>query len=361
MKTSIQILAAGLLLAAPAVSQAADEQPAASTRFAIPLTVSPQAKAQLEVLYAKLKALPPIAEPKSLAEFDKLNAMIAASNAASNEQTVKSLGVKVVDARMGGVPVLRVTPAQPRPGLAPIMYIHGGGYVLNSATSTVGGAAWIATVTGREVVSVDYTLAPRADYKIVTDQTAAVWKALLAAGYAASSMAIAGDSAGGNLTISTTLKLRDQRVALPGALWAMSPNTDLRFTGDSYITLKTDDPILSADTLPWLAAAYVGKGDINSPYASPVKGDFSKAFPPTLIQGGTHEILLSDFVRLYQGIRGGDHEAVLDLYEGMPHVFQIGAGEFPETKIAGDRAAAFLDAHLAKATPASTPDTPIYQ
>ncbi len=340
---------AGMLLAAPGVSQATNEQQPEPARFAVPPTVSPQARAELDSRYAILAKTPPLQEPKSLAGYDELNAQLAASRASENERQAKAYGVKIIEAKLGGVPVLRVMPARPRPGAGPIVYIHGGGYVLFSARSTVGGAAWLATATGREVVSVDYTLAPRVDYRIITDQLVAVWKALLAAGGSAQSMAIVGDSAGGNMTIATTLKLRDQGVALPGALWAISPNTDLRFMGDSYITMRDEDPILPAQILPWLAKAYVGEGDIDSPYASPVNGDFSKAFPPTLIQGGTREILLSDFVRVYQSIRGGGHEAVLDLYEGMPHVFQLTTGDTPETKTAGDRAAAFLDAHLARA------------
>uniref|UniRef100_UPI0015753F27 alpha/beta hydrolase fold domain-containing protein n=1 Tax=Sphingomonas bacterium TaxID=1895847 RepID=UPI0015753F27 len=99
-------------------------------------------------------------------------------------------------------------------------------------------------------------------------------------------------------------------------------------------------------SLGWSANAYADAADQKNPYASPVYGDYTKAFPPTLIQGGTHELLLSDFVREYQAIRGGGHEAVLDLYEGMPHVFQASVPNTPETRTALARAAAFFSLHL---------------
>lgn len=82
------------------------------------------------------------------------------------------------------------------------------------------------------------------------------------------------------------------------------------------------------------------------PYVSPVYGNYSLPFPPTLIQGGTREVFLSNFVRHYQAIRDGGHEAVLDLYEGMPHVFQRLAPNAPETRIGINRAAAFSKQNL---------------
>ncbi|MGX7704929.1 alpha/beta hydrolase [Methylobacterium sp. Gmos1] len=346
MRAVTKIILAGTMLIAPAVSHSADGHSTDPSRYFVPSTVSPPARTALSRAYAEREKQPEIKEPTDLAGYDALNARVAASRAAQNQRMVDALGVRVTEAQLGGVPVLRIAPKTLRSGSGPVVYIHGGGYVLGSARSTVGAAAWIADATGREVVSVDYTLAPRADYRVVTDQVVAVWKALLAAGGAAGSMAIAGDSAGGNMTIASTLKLRDQGIAMPGALWVLSPNTDLTRSGDTYTTLKNADPILPADQLPWFMKTYVGNGDIDSPYASPIKGDFAKPFPPTLIQGGTHEILLSDFVRLYQAIRSGGGDAVLDLYEGMPHVFQVVVPEVPETRIAGSRAAAFLDKSL---------------
>lgn len=104
--------------------------------------------------------------------------------------------------------------------------------------------------------------------------------------------------------------------------------------------------MLDRDSSAWDASAYADPQDQRNPYVSPVYGDYAKAFPPTLIQGGTREMLLSNFVREYQAIRGGGHEAVLDLYEGMPHVFQGSIPNAPETRAAIARAAVFFKEHL---------------
>ena len=126
----------------------------------------------------------------------------------------------------------------------------------------------------------------------------------------------------------------------------MSPWSDITATGDTYQTLSGLDPTLDVESLSWSADAYADPKDQKTPYVSPVYGDYSKPFPPTLIQGGTREIFLSNFVRQYQAIRSGGQEAVLDLYEGMPHVFQGVTPDSPETRTAIGRAAAFFDQHL---------------
>ena len=202
----------------------------------------------------------------------------------------------------------------------------------------------MADALGLDVVSVDYTLAPRGDYHSVTDQIVGVFKALLAEGCDAGQIAVFGDSAGGGMTLATTLKLRDQGVALPAALLLVSPSTDISEAGDTRMSLGASDadPILSRSSFSILAKAYAPDGQLDNPYASPVYGDYEKPFPPTLIQGGTRELLLGDFVRLHRALIRGGKEAVLDLYEGMPHVFQAKFPESPAAREAVGNASAFL-------------------
>jgi acetyl esterase/lipase len=102
------------------------------------------------------------------------------------------------------------------------------------------------------------------------------------------------------------------------------------------------------DDLKWSADAYAAPADQKNPYVSPVYGDYSKGFPPTLIQGGTREIFLSNFVRQYQAIERGGGTAILDLYEGMPHVFQMVLAGSPESDAAFARTVSFWSAELAK-------------
>ena len=204
----------------------------------------------------------------------------------------------------------------------------------------------MSTESGHEVISIDYTLAPRADWRTVTDQVVAVWKAVLASGVKPESVGIMGDSAGGGLAAGAALKMRDEHLPLPGALYLISPSADISGAGDTSTTLAPVDPVLAPDTSSWSREAYAAEADQKNPYVSPVYGDYTQAFPPTLIQAGTREMLLSGAVREYQAIRRGGHEAVLDVYEGMPHVWLSLIPQSPETKVAVKRATEFFAAHL---------------
>ena len=317
-----------------------------TVRFQVPATVSPEAAKDLAAIYAVSSRRPPATRPMSLKDWDDQREaldklMIPASNA-----IVAKLGASVRDDRIGGVPVVRIVPAGYKPNGRTLIYLHGGGYTRFSAHSRLGLPALVATATGDEVISVDYTVAPRGNWKTVTDQVLAVWKALLAKGIAPTSIGIFGDSAGGGIALGSTLKMRDRGLPLPGALYVMSPACDVTQAGDSYQTLADVDPVLDRDSSAWGANAYADPQDQKNPYVSAVYGDYAKAFPPTLIQGGTREMLLSNFVREYQAIRSGGHVAVLDLYEGMPHVFQGSVPNAPETRTAFTRAAAFFRVHL---------------
>jgi acetyl esterase/lipase len=328
-------------------AQSAPAQPDA--RFSLPDTVSPEAAAELKAMFALTKAMDTPAKPKGpedwKASHDRLETTIEPFVAA----LVKPLAIVETPDRLGGVPVLRLRPANPKPGLAPLIYVHGGGYVSFSAKSSRLTGALVAAAAGREVISIDYTVAPEGNWRTATDQVLAVWKALLAAGAKPGTIGMFGDSAGGGLVAGSVLKMRDQGLPLPGALLLLSPWSDITATGDTYTTLAAADPSLDTVSLSWGADVYAAPADQKNPYVSPVYGDYSKPFPPTLIQGGTREIFLSNFVRHYQAIRSGGHEAVLDIYEGMPHVFQTLASHSPESRLAMTRAAAFFDTHLARA------------
>src|ERR671911_2147709 len=122
---------------------------------------------------------------------------------------------------------------------------------------------------------------------------------------------------------------------------------DLTGNGDTYFTLKDADPFLSYDSfLKNAADAYADPADQKNPYVSPVYSNFSKGYPPTLIQGGTSEFMLSDFVRLYQAIDQVDIPVKLDIYEGMPHDFQIFLYNTPETYTALSKMSNFLHHYL---------------
>lgn len=315
-------------------------------RFQVPATVSPEAATGLAATYGLSARLPAPSKPLSIEDWDRQRDALEQRLMPSSKALADRLGVIVTDDAIGGVPVLRLRPANYKPNGRLLIFLHGGAYTRFSAHSRLGPPALVAAATGDEVISVDYTVAPRGNWRIVTDQVIAVWRALLAGRIAPGRIGIFGDSAGGSLAAGAVLKMRDRGLPLPGALYLMSPWSDITATGDTYQTLAGLDPTLDGESLGWSAAAYAEPKDQKNPYVSPVYGDYSKAFPPTLIQGGTREIFVSNFVREYQAIRGGGHEAVLDLYEGMPHVFQAVIPDAPEARTAIARAAAFLNAHL---------------
>lgn len=288
---------------------------------------------------------PPISD---LAAWKRRQDAIDMGMAKLGEGAVKAYKVEVAPGVLGGVPVLTVTPQGWKDDGRLLVYVHGGGFTSLSARSTLFSSALMANRTGLRVISVDYTLAPQQRWQATTDQVVSVYLALLKQGRRAASIGIFGDSAGGSIAAGSVLKLRDQGVRMPGAVVLWSPWSDVTSTGDSYRTLADHDPLLSSRSLGPSAAAYADPVDQKNPYVSPVYGDYTKGFPPTMIQGGTREIFLSNMVRHYQALATAGVPAVLDLYEGMIHVFQPMAPAAPENVQAMKRVVSFWNEHLAR-------------
>jgi acetyl esterase/lipase len=218
---------------------------------------------------------------------------------------------------------------------------------MGSARSSLIKSVPAADVTGYRVISVDYTVAPAAKWQQVTDEVVAVVQALAQERHALGDIALFGDSAGGGLAPGVVLKMRDQKLGMPAALVVWSPWSDITETGDTYATLKHAEPTYLYDTiLKPAAAAYADPKDQKHPYVSPVYGDYSQGFPPMLIQGGTKEIFLSNFVRQYQALDKAGQTVKLDLYEGMPHVFQGQLSGAPESRLALQKMRMFLRTYL---------------
>jgi len=217
---------------------------------------------------------------------------------------------------------------------------------MQSALSSFPQAGPTADLTGLRVIAVDYTLAPHAQWQEVTDQVVTVFKELLKQGYSMKDLAILGDSAGGGLAAASVLKLRDKGLGMPAAVVLFSPWGDVTCPGDTYTTLKDAEPLLVYELhIKNCADAYAAPEDQKHPYVSPIYGDYAKGYPPTLIQGGVKEQMLSTFVRLYQAMDTAGNTVKLDLYEGMPHVFQA-VPNLPESKSAVAKAGAFLKQYL---------------
>jgi len=344
-----------LALSAPVLAQnlqqaAATSQtpPQTDLRKYVPNTVSAGWRKVLEEMPDPTK-VPPMPEPNDVDGWKKVFLAEEQRVLPLVDAAVKQSHVTVVNKLLGGVPVLEVTPKGWVDNKKLLIYTHGGAYTLYSARSALISAARAANFTGLRVISVDYTNAPRARWQKVTDQVVNVFKALNNQGYAMKNLAIFGDSAGGGLAASAVLKMRDQGLGMPVAVVLWSPWADITETGDTYVTLKAAEPnYLYEKVLGPSADAYADPKNQKNPYVSPVYGDFTKGFPPTLIQGGTKEIFLSNFVRLYQALDTAGQTVKLDIYEGMPHVFQIKLADSPESITAMKKMDAFLAKYLKK-------------
>jgi monoterpene epsilon-lactone hydrolase len=229
-----------------------------------------------------------------------------------------------------------------------ILYFHGGVYVIGSADSSVPLAADLARRSNAKVLSVDYRLAPENPYPAAVEDARAAYEGLLSQGVDPSNIAISGESAGGGLTVALLLALREAEIPMPSSVFVMSPWADLTLSGNTMVERQDVDPILKAEALRLRVGDYVASANSSDPFISPVFADL-RGLPPMLIQVGSHEILLSDAVRLAERAANADLEVTLEVVPGVPHVFQAYAAVVDEGAAALDRAATFLNAHFAVA------------
>ena len=254
---------------------------------------------------------------------------------AKADEKAAAFGVTYEEGEIAGIPVVDVMPSELASTEKIAVYTHGGAYVLNSAKAVIESAMFFAAETGLRVVAVDYTLAPHSKWPETTDEIVDVFRALAKQGFTADNILLYGDSAGGGLAAGVTLKMRDLGMEMPAALVLWSPWADISETGDTYVTLRDAEPYYTYEhVLGPASLAYADADDHKNPYVSPVYGDFEQGFPPTLIQGGTKEIFLSNFVRLYQALDQAGQTVKLDIYEGMPHVFVPSLPDSRESQVA---------------------------
>ena len=203
-----------------------------------------------------------------------------------------------------------------------ILYCHGGGYSTGSSLYARTLTGKLAMSTSMDVLSFDYRLAPEHPYPAATEDAMRVWNYLMLLGYGARDIILAGDSAGGNLALSLTLKLKEEGRLLPRGLVLMSPWTDLTSSGKSHMSKAEIDSVLNAPYLEEMIRNYAEGQELTNPLISPLFGDYV-GFPPTYIQVGNNEILLDDSVMLYKKLLKANVSVKLDMFKGMWHVFQM--------------------------------------
>ena len=227
--------------------------------------------------------------------------------------------VKVERVNAPAVPAEWLRPPSAEPGRV-VLYLHGGGYVIGSPRSHRHLAAAIAGAAGASALLLDYRLAPEHPYPAAVEDATAAYRWLLDQAIAPERIVIAGDSAGGGLTVATLLALREARVPLPAGGVCISPWVDLTCSGASYATKADADPIVQRSGVEEMARAYLGATPPRTPLASPLFADL-RGLPPLLIHVGSDEVLLDDAVQLAARAKAAGVDVTLEVYDRMIHVW----------------------------------------
>ncbi|OXM49661.1 alpha/beta hydrolase [Amycolatopsis alba] len=291
----------------------------------------------------------------STVQRDQLDAQLRGA-AAGSEQSVGEMrenfaqmmnalpvpeGVRVHETSLGGRPALQVGP-EVAANSGTLLYLHGGSHVVGSPRTALGLTAGLVVRTGIAAVSLDYRLAPEHPFPADVQDVVSAYRDLLDQGCAPESIAFAGDSAGGGLTITGALAARDAGLPMPAAIVAFSPGVDATRTGESMVTKADADPLLDRAYLDLMSGFYIVDQDRRDPLLSPAVSADLTGLPPMLVQVGTNEMLLDDARRLALRASDAEVDVILDITAKVPHVFQSFTGILDEAGEALDRAALFL-------------------
>ena len=228
-----------------------------------------------------------------------------------------------------------------------LLYFHGGGYVMGSPVSHRHLTARIALAAGARVLSVDYALAPENPFPAAVKDGVKAYRWLLDKGHAPERIAIAGDSAGGGLTMATLLAARAEGLPMPAAAALISPWTDLTCATESYVSKAEADPMITPENIRETAATYLAGANARDPLASPNLADLA-GLPPLFIQVGTDEVLLDDSRNLAKRAREAGCEVDLEVSDGMIHVWHAFYQMLPEGEEAIERMGAYLSGKWAE-------------
>lgn len=262
--------------------------------------------------------------------------------ATRREPTVE--GVQCIPAQIDDLPAEWVVADDADPDVR-LLYLHGGGYVSGSGAFYLAMAAHLAIGARCAVLLLDYRLAPEHPFPCGLEDCLRAYDWLINNGPSgpgrASALFIAGDSAGGGLTLASLMALRDRKRPLPLAGIALSPWSDMTLSGASIQSEGENDPIMHPSCLPDFVNLYVSETDVRHPYASPVFGDYT-GLPPLLIQVGEHEIIRDDSVRVAAKARTDGVTVAIDIWPGLFHVFQSHEPLLPEARESIARMADFM-------------------
>jgi len=294
--------------------------------------------AEHEAMIDSMKSQQSGAAPSSIEEVRAgLDSVVSYFEALDFPEDVEE---SAVDA--GGVAGFWFSPRSAPEGSA-IVYLHGGGYVMGSVATHRSLIGRLARATGLRCLALDYRLAPEHPFPAAIEDVTAVYHWLLEQGMDASKIMIAGDSAGGGLTLGCLVALRDAGEPMPAGAICLSPLADLELTGASAAG-GVDDPMVEREGTLMMAEAYLQGTDPNEPRASPIHADFS-GLPPLMIEVGTRELLLDDARRVATKAMGAGVDVTLYEADGLTHVWQMHP-HLPESAESLERITHFVKKYL---------------
>lgn len=259
-------------------------------------------------------------------------------------QNLDDIRTEAVDA--DGVPAEWVS--APDADMGHVLYLHGGGYVTGSVISHRGMAANLSRTSGCRVLTIDYRLAPENKHPSQVQDAHTAYRWMINNGADPSTLFVAGDSAGGGLTVATLLSIQDAGGPMAAGGVCISPWVDMEGTGESMKTRAGADPMVSKDGLEEMATYFLGDGDRRDPLAAPLHADLS-GLPPLLLIVGTAEVLLDDAVRLHENAKAAGVNCTLEIWEDMIHIWPWFAPFLPEGQQAMEQMGGFIKEQIGAA------------
>lgn len=293
------------------------------------------ASKELQELVTLLRSLPDrsgLPFPERREEFEQVASQLPVPDGVDSEPL-----------QVEGIPAEWIIPDAAGEGA--LLYLHGGGYTIGSIKTHRPLVARIALAAAIPALMIDYRLAPEYPYPAAVEDAVAAYRWLRGRGFSPAHIGIAGDSAGGGLTVATLVALREKDMQMPAAAVCLSPWVDMEMTGESMQTRAEVDPVVQPLSLREMAEAYLGETDPRTPLAAPLYADLT-GLPPMLIQVGTSEVLLDDATRLAERARAAGVDVTLEPWDDMIHVWHFFAAMLPEAGQAIGRIGSFIKQHL---------------
>ena len=228
----------------------------------------------------------------------------------------------------GGVPAEWIS----TPGAANdrvVLYLHGGGYVLGSVNTHREMLIRLSRAASARVLALNYRLAPEHPFPAAVEDAAAAYRWLLSQDVKPNRIVVAGDSAGGGLTVAALVAIREAKLPVPAAGVCLSPWVDLEGIGESMTSKAKIDPMVQKEGLLGMASLYLNGKDPRTPLAAPLYADL-KGLPPLLIHVGEAETLLDDATRLTERAKAAGVKVNLEVWPEMVHVWHLFASVLPE-------------------------------